>query len=139
MCWSSWPTPSCWAKKAGFRAAAAWLVANGIEGRAKLLFGLGTLPAELFPKAGSTDDAPPGHRLIQVNRSKNPGAGFHRQAMCVLFERVFPQALAWAAWWSCAAQWRGAGCGPGGRSALRRQIEMDVVHALDASKALKSD
>jgi hypothetical protein len=57
-----------------------------------------------------------------------------------LFKRVFPQALAWAALvvlGGAMALAQDAAPAAGQRS--DGQIEMDVVHALDASKALKSD
>ena len=57
-----------------------------------------------------------------------------------LFERVFPQALAWAALVVlCGAMALAQDAAPAAGQRSDGQIEMDVVHALDASKALKSD
>jgi hypothetical protein len=61
-----------------------------------------------------------------------------------LFKRVIPQALAWAALVvlcgaMALAQSTGQGTAPAPGARSDGQIEMDVVHALDASQALKSD
>jgi hypothetical protein len=62
-----------------------------------------------------------------------------------MFKRVIPQAMAWAglvALSGALALAQGAAAPPSSPADTVRtdsQIEMDVVHALDASKALKSD
>ncbi len=61
-----------------------------------------------------------------------------------MVKKIFCQALAWAgAAMVCGvialAQQSGAGAGQGAGVRTDGQIEMDVVHALDASKALKND
>jgi len=61
-----------------------------------------------------------------------------------LFKRFFPQALSWAAViLVCSAvalaQDSGTASAPQAGQRTDGQIEMDVVHALDASKALKND
>jgi hypothetical protein len=61
-----------------------------------------------------------------------------------MFKRVFPQALAWAGFVALSgalALAQGAAAPPSPAAAVRTdgQIEMDVVHALDASTVLKND
>jgi len=61
-----------------------------------------------------------------------------------MFKKVFPQALAWAglvALGSAIALAQGIAAPPNPADAVRAdgQIEMDVVHALDAAKELKAD
>ncbi|MGB7547487.1 MAG: BON domain-containing protein, partial [Terracidiphilus sp.] len=57
-----------------------------------------------------------------------------------LFKRVFPQALAWVAMVAlCGVMALAQDAAPGAGQRTDGQIEMDVVHALDASVALKDD
>ncbi len=57
-----------------------------------------------------------------------------------LFKRVFPQALAWVALVAlCGVMALAQDAAPGAGQRTDGQIEMDVVHALDASAALKDD
>jgi hypothetical protein len=57
-----------------------------------------------------------------------------------LFKRIFPRALAWAALAAlCGAIALGQDQAAAGGQRTDGQIEMDVVHALDASNALKND
>ena len=84
--------------------------------------------------------APAIPRLNEVNREQDFRRRRNMTMNRPLFKKLIPQALAWAAvvvLSGAMALAQDTAPAPGARS--DGQIEMDVVHALDASQALKSD